>query len=1079
MFLLNQTTHRMLMRHHPTVGHMWVPGLKARIPHENGGYLARTNTAGFRSDIEFKPRKGDRPRILFFGDSMTAGDGCDNHQRYPEVLGKMLGVEIFNYGLSGSGTDQQLLILEEMTSGVEADLIVLGVYVENIQRNMVSARPTIERATGRTVMVPKPYFTLDGDALSLHNVPVPTDRGQLATQQNDTEIVSPIHKALSKTASAIRKNMVLQKVLGPLVSSSTAEYTPLRSVVPRLTGFQPTPEYDDPGSEACRLLKGIIHRFQAACGDIPLVVMPIPTQDHLLGRAKANFQQFFSGLEESGIHTVDLQDSLSRLPLKTRRRIPFDHDAHLSPFGHEQVARILAGEIRLLGIETQTPVENTAPPQRSEYVLGLSCFYHNSAACLLRDGEIVAAAEEERFTRVKQDRRFPSLAINYCLEEIGINVDDLASIAFYDDPNLTFERLLATLAEAGEDGLDQWRSMMPSWVCYKLRIPELIRKELHYSGPIKKTLHHRSHAASAFLASPFEHAAILTIDGVGEWTTASIGRGNGSNVELIKEMRFPHSLGLLYSAFTQFLGFKVNSGEYKMMGLAPYGQPKYKDAILEHLVKLGKDGSIRLQMDKFAFVAKQAMAGEAFSELFGPPRKPESPIAARDLDLARSVQAVTEEAVLRMVTTAHQLTGEENLCMAGGVALNCVANGRILREGPFKQLWIQPAAGDAGGALGAALDVWHNQMGRPRTLERNLPDAQKASLLGPDYGENEILAFLESHTIPHRKLGREERADVVAELAAEGKVIGHFAGRSEYGPRALGARSIIGDPRNTEMQSILNLKIKYRESFRPFAPIVLEECIGDYFDLDRPSPYMLIVAPVVEDRRLPFTIDTSKDVHDMVRVPRSDIPAITHVDYSARIQSVGRASNRALRDVMLAFRERTGFGVMVNTSFNVRGEPIVNTPEEAYRCFMRTEMDVLVLEDFLLLKKEQPPYPDDDSREQASSTSFETGLTDQLNIIFFQEFLPAAKKLAVPLDMAPDTESSWLDWKEPEEDFYRFPEGFDSPDEAAREITASWTDSAMARQLKPCIAAIMAVGDAHSRETALVEEVSNQMYVMF
>ena len=588
------------------------------------------------------------------------------------------------------------------------------------------------------------------------------------------------------------------------------------------------------------------------------------------------------------------------------------------------------------------------------YILGISCFYHDSAAALIHDGRIVAAAQEERFTRKKHDFNFPAQAIRYCLAEAGITAADLDYVVFYDKPLVKFERILETYLAYAPRGVRSFLMAMPLWLKEKLWIPSLIREKLDFEGTILFTEHHESHAASAFFPSPFEHAAFLTMDGVGEWTTTSYGRGRGNAFEILGELRFPHSLGLLYSAFTYFTGFRVNSAEYKVMGLAPYGEPRYVQAIYDHLIDLKDDGSFKMNMEYFNYCAGLTMTGRKFERLFdGPPRTPESDLTQREMDLARSLQEVTEEIMLRMSRHVHRETGERNLVLAGGVALNCVGNGRILREGPFEKIWIQPAAGDAGGALGAALFAWYTYLGNPRTADGRR-DAQKGSYLGPAYDDASIERFLLEHGIPAQRLDRGKLLESVADLIAAQKVIGWFQGRMEFGPRALGARSIIGDARSTAMQSVMNLKIKFRESFRPFAPSVLREKVSDYFAMDRESPYMLLVAPVVETKRIPMTPDQRRLFGiEKLRVPRSEIPAVTHVDYSARIQTVDRDEHPLYYDLLQAFYRRTGCPVIINTSFNVRGEPIVCSPEEAYRCFMRTEMDYLVLGSFLLSKTEQ------------------------------------------------------------------------------------------------------------------------------
>jgi carbamoyltransferase len=591
------------------------------------------------------------------------------------------------------------------------------------------------------------------------------------------------------------------------------------------------------------------------------------------------------------------------------------------------------------------------------HILGISAFYHDSAACLVRDGEIVAAAQEERFTRKKGDASFPSNAINYCLRAGGVSPEGLAAVAFYDKPFLKFERILETYLGVAPRGLRSFLMATPLWLKEKLFMDHLIREGVRYRGKILYAEHHESHAASAFYPSPFEEAAILTIDGVGEWATASYGVGKGKELDLLQEIHFPHSLGLLYSAFTYYTGFKVNSGEYKVMGLAPYGEPKYVDVILNELMDLKQDGSFKLNMKYFNYLDGLTMTSEAFHDLFGgPPREPESKLSQKEMDIARSIQVVCEEVMLRMARTVHARTGQENLCLAGGVALNCVANGRILREGPFKRLWIQPGAGDAGGALGVALLAYHRYFGAERRNGSGR-DRMQGALLGPAFRDEEIEAFLRAQGAPYQRLDRESLVPEVAEILSHEKVVGWFQVRMEFGPRALGARSILGDPRSPKMQTLMNMKIKFREGFRPFAPSVLRERVADYFELKEESPYMLLVAPVRRERQIPMSeMEQRLWGIDKLNIPRSDIPAVTHVDYSARIQTVSREDNPLYHDLLRAFEALTGCGVLVNTSFNVRGEPIVCTPEDAYRCFMRTHIDFLVMGSFLLDKKRQPEW---------------------------------------------------------------------------------------------------------------------------
>lgn len=649
-------------------------------------------------------------------------------------------------------------------------------------------------------------------------------------------------------------------------------------------------------------------------------------------------------------------------------------------------------------------------------ILGISAYYHDSAAALISDGEIIAAAQEERFSRKKHDARFPKNAIAYCLKEAKIDLQQLDRIVFYDKPLVKFERLLETYLAYAPNGFRSFLTAMPIWLKEKLYLKTMLKRELAEMANCKTsklkpsllfTEHHQSHAASAFFPSPFQKAAVLCLDGVGEWATTSVWLGDGNQLTPQWEIDFPHSLGLLYSAFTYYTGFKVNSGEYKLMGLAPYGEPKYVDKILNYLIDLKDDGTFRLNMDYFNYTVGLTMTNKKFDELFeGPPRKAEGKLTQREMDIAASIQVVTEEVVLRLCRTVKKELNVDYLCLAGGVALNCVANGRILREGIFKDIWIQPAAGDAGGALGAALAIWYQYCESERNVDLNSPvnnielqksevitpnqaveentevlttkqpvatvtksiahltcrDQMRGSYLGPKFADTEILEYLDAVKASYHRLEDAELMPQLAEILEQGNVVGWFQGRMEFGPRALGGRSIIGDPRNAKMQSVMNLKIKYRESFRPFAPSILAERVADYFEMDHSSPYMLLVAPVKESLRIPMTAEQEQLFGiDKLNVPRSEIPSVTHVDYSARVQTVHKETNPRYYDLISHFERRSGCSILVNTSFNVRGEPIVCTPEDAYRCFMRTEMDYLVLENFLLPKSEQIPWKQDDA----------------------------------------------------------------------------------------------------------------------
>jgi carbamoyltransferase len=599
-------------------------------------------------------------------------------------------------------------------------------------------------------------------------------------------------------------------------------------------------------------------------------------------------------------------------------------------------------------------------------ILGISAYYHDSAAALIRDGEIIAAAQEERFSRIKHDFNFPAGAIEYCLREAGLSADKIDFVAFYDKPWIKFERLLETYLTFAPRGIRSFLTSMPLWLKRKLWMSELIRKELSaYEGKILFPEHHQSHAASAFFPSPFRQAAVLTMDGVGEWATASWGIGVDNKIIIQNEMLFPHSLGLLYSAFTSYTGFKVNSGEYKMMGLAPYGEPKYFLAILDNLLDLKEDGSFRLNMKYFNYCSGLTMTSDRFHRLFeGSPRKPDSEITQKDMDIAASIQKVTEEIILRMARHVRRETGMQNLCLAGGVALNCVANGLIQKEKIFDNFWIQPAAGDAGGALGAGLFVWYHYQNNKRMIRDDNRDSQKGSYLGPSWTNEQIENWLKDQDYPYRRYSETEVIEQTAQALTEGKIVGWFSGRMEFGPRALGARSILGDARSETMQSTINLKIKFRESFRPFAPSVLAEDAADYFDLFSESPYMLLTAPVGERHRK--TVDAESEILiglEKLKIKRSDIPAVTHVDYSARIQTVAKRTHPKFYALISKFKEKTGCGLIVNTSFNIRGEPIVCTPAEAYRCFMKTGLDMLVMENIILLKSEQPSYSAEEMKQ--------------------------------------------------------------------------------------------------------------------
>lgn len=1096
MFLLKQTTHRMLVKYHDQVGHIFVPNQKARLTNEEQGYYVVTNSSGFRSDFEFKTSKGDRPRILMFGDSFTAGDDCSNADRYSDQLAAMLNAEVYNYGMPGSGTDQHLLINREFAKDVDADLIVVCVQVDSMKRIQVSERESIDRITGQRVMVPKPYFLLEDGELKLQNVPVPKERPVIENEPKPADDENFTDRVLNW----YRKNKGMKKVR-EIVRD---KFSKSQSDIYRLCGLQPYPDFKSADTNGWQLMEAIVKEFIAEVTPTPVLIVPIPTYEFFIHGVKPIYQPLFENFtdHEKGVYVADVTAPLMKLSWEERNNLIYQVGGHFKPHANKMVAELLAEKIKQEGLikvnDHVAPVELNSLPTKTagdKYVLGVSCFYHNSGAALVKNGKIVAAVEEERFTRVKNDRRFPHNAVNFCLEEAGINTEHLDAVVYYDTTSLTFERLIHSLIASGDKAEKMWMQMLPPWLQYKLHIPSLIREYMSYDGLILQGNHHRSHAAAAFYPSPFEQAAILTIDGVGEWGTASIGKGNGSKLEILKEMQFPNSLGLLYSAFTEFTGFKVNSGEYKMMGLAPYGRPVYKDVIQDKLIDLKEDGSIEFNMEYFSFLDDLSMTNDKFAELFdGSAREQESKITRREMDIAKSIQEVTEESILRMVKTAHKLTGEKNLCLAGGVALNCVANGRLLREGPFENLWIQPAAGDSGCALGIAYDVWYEYFGNTRKLRSDGLPEQMGSYWGPGFSDDEIQAYLDTHGFPYKKMSDDERTEYLANAMNDGKISGHFTGRLEYGPRALGSRSIIGDPRNIDMQVDMNLKIKYRESFRPFAPSVLMEDVAEYFEMDRESPYMLLVGPVKKERCLPFEMpENFEDMLPVVKEPRSDIPAVTHVDFSARVQTVREEFAPVYYKLIKGFKDKTACSVIVNTSFNVRGEPIVCTPADAYRCFMRTEMNILALGNFILEKETQPEWPEG-MGEGLESIKNETDVESLYNEDFLKKLRKYYQKnfrkfcqeipVKIPLQ-ASDAATSWKDVDEPEnlKEIFEFAPAVLSVKTDVKEFTeallASWQYQDEARKLQPMIQDLVKLGVQYPVNIDFEEDVPDSVYAMF
>lgn len=925
----DQRPLRMYIRHDPVVGHLFIPGIQVRIPGPSP-YLLVTNGQGFRSDRDYHCEKGRRHRLILLGDSHAAGDGLENRERFSDLLESDFdGLECANLAVNGTGFDQQILIYEKFCR-IDHDWVCFAPHVWDIMRLGPHFHGQ-DPYTGELYSFAKPYFTLEANqSLRLHNVPVPVERLPWVSRHNR-----------------------LQRAL---LDSRLHHRLPLRVNELALSRYwrRLDESYADPQSDAWRLTRALIGRLAHQARGRPVLLCPIPDPRLM---ALSNYRSRFRELEEEmdSVFFLDLARHIRRFGRRERWRMHSRATGHYSVFGHQVLTRALSSELVDRGLLPE-PVKRQARPLPAPcegsgdlWVLGVSAFYHDSACTLVRNGEIVAAAQEERFSRVKNDARFPNAALNYCLEEAGIPASRVDAIAFYDNPMVSLQRILATIRTIGPEGPDLWLNIAPRWLAGNLSLAEML-KARGFRCDLVYGYHHLSHAASAFFPSPFKRAAILTIDGVGEWATASIGRGAGTRIELLKELRFPHSLGLLYSAFTSYLGFKVNEGEYKMMGLASYGRPTFADRIKENLVHVHSDGSIRLNMEYFGFLAGRCMTNDRFHQLFeGPPRDPSASLTQRHMDLARSIQEVAEEVVLKMARHARAITDCSNLCLAGGVALNCVANGRLLREGIFEDLWIQPAAGDAGGSLGAALWLHHQLSNQARCSECR-PTNQKGSFLGPLFSDCEIEAYLQSRRIPYRTVEACRRAEFVADQLVQGKAVGHYSGRMEFGPRALGARSILADARSETTQSRLNLLIKKRESFRPFAPAVLRRDVQEYFDLDRASPYMLLVAPVRRSRRL--APSPAEDIIARVNQKRSDIPAVTHVDYSARVQTVERERNPAIYDILEAFKKKTGYGIVVNTSFNVKDEPIVCTPHDALTCFLKTDLDVLVMGSHVVRKVE-------------------------------------------------------------------------------------------------------------------------------
>jgi carbamoyltransferase len=994
--LSKQLTHKTLIRYDENIGHLFVPNITMRQPYSEKPYYIRTNKQGFRSNFDYQASKEPNEiRIAFVGDSYTAGEGVANEKRFSDIVAKAFDAKSYNFALSASGVDQQYLIYKDIASKFDHDVLVISPHIINIFRNLLSSRLSVEGQTGKKILVPKPYFTLENEKLVRHHYPVPMERQAVEEFSARNKLIEP-----NDMARRLFHKYIPKRLKEELLKIQFKEHR----------GYE---KEDDP---RWLLMRHLIEGMIKEAGDRPIILAPLPY--HQVYK-NPDYKKRFINLAEkySNVTFVDILEKFKTVP--DTDTLDFPKDEHYSEYGHEVIAEEIIKVINQKGIlKIKEPIaEKTNHPKKASYILGISAFYHDSAAALIRDGEIVAAAQEERFTRVKNDSRFPASAINFCLEEAGINVDDLESVVFYDNPYITLERIIASQVAVYPKGASIWEELFPKWVQTKMHIPDIIRSELNFKGNMYMALHHLSHAASAFYPSPYTNAAILTIDGVGEWATATIGMGTGNDIKILKEMNFPHSVGLLYSAFTYYTGFKVNEGEYKLMGLAPYGEPTYVDLIKKEIVHINDDGSIKLNMKYFGYQENLSMINEKFEHLLGgPARKDNEEITKRIRDIARSIQVVTEEIVIKMAKHAKEITGADHLCLAGGVALNCVANGKILLEKLFKSIWIQPAAGDSGGALGAALALHfsnNNGNGSVRTEGLIL---QKGSCFGPSFSDDEIQAHLDSFGYKYTRLDPSERNKVLAKYLAEGKIAGHFLGGVEYGPRALGARSILGDPRSETTQSSLNLKIKFRESFRPFAPSVLEEDVPSFFNLHQPSPYMLIVAQVNEDRCIrSHSGEYKSDLFEIVNEKRSDLPAITHVDYSARVQSVNKEVHPVYYDLISKFKKLTGYGVIINTSFNVNGEPIVCTPKDAVRCFMNTNMDILVLNNFMLLKEDQQKTDFDSAlkpakRNTVKTEALENAQRDAMKI--YNKYFPGfvSLKEAVINTPADASTSTWVNF---------------------------------------------------------------------
>ena len=1085
--------NRQVFKYDEKIGHKYIENIETRIINENGGYFLKTNSSGFRSDIEFRKKKGKQKRILFFGDSNTAGDGVSNKERYSDLLGNKFNCEVYNYGVSGTGTDQQYIIWKDYAKKVDADLIVLGVLVENIERIQRKYRETLNFYNKEKTLTPKPFFNLERGKLKIKNYPVPRFFGNhKLIDKNDVQWMVPEdRKYLYKIKDIVRDNK-LYKYL-----NKNFEPT-LDQIRTKVVGsfYDPHKDYSDPTSYGSKLLKKILEEFTSSVNKTPIIIFPIPTYHYYFDGVIPNYQNLFNKFHDpkKKIYVFDPVNELKSLEYKTKKSLCFISDkSHFSPHGHKNLSNFLEKKIDKFGILKKTKkIHKTIKKRKENYILGISAFYHDSAASLIKNGKVIAASQEERFSRVKNDKSFPANSINFCLEQAKINSDQLSAIIYYDNSYITFERILWSFVKTYPQNIDIWMRYLPSWIQYKFSIPQLIRKQLNYNGKIFHDLHHRSHLSSAFFPSPFEKAAILTIDGTGEWATASYGVGEGNKITMIEQMNFPNSLRLLYSAFTQFIGFEVNSGEYKMMGLAPYGEPIYEDIILKNLVHVNEDGSIIMDQSYFEYIQGNKMTNQKFADLFGGnPREPDSKITRREMNIAASIQKVTEKIIFKMAKYVKVVTKADYLCLSGGVALNCVINGNLQKSNIFKKIWVQPASGDAGSSLGCAYDLYHTYFQKKRELRKDGYPTQLGSYLGPSWSDNEIKSFLETGSIKYKYYkNKNKRNKDISNLIKKQKVIGYFTGRSEFGPRSLGSRSILADPRSKNMQTKLNLKIKFRESFRPFAPAILKEKVRNYFDSNHESPYMTFVSYFKKKKRISFKRGKDEDMLKIVNKPRSEIPAVTHLDYSARIQTVDKVYNKDFYDLIKIFFNSTGCPVLINTSFNVRGEPIVNSPLDAFRCFTKTEIDILVLENFIIEKqggkvdfkrkfeKNNCRFYFKDVRHSYLDTTAD-GLNKPLRKIYFS--LPECKKENISV------ENGWIKSDDNEKnikDIFEIPKSLDSESfdvhEATKELTSYWKNKALAKDCNEMMLKLMTLVKNNNEKLNLdTSFVSSNIYELF